>query len=57
MDEKKVEGCSDSDWYNESDTSDDIPDPSNCNSRLFQDINSLPVELKKKHFQEGISIS
>ena len=41
MDEKKDESGTDSDWCNESDTSEDIPDPNNCNSRLFQDVNSI----------------
>ena len=45
---------SDEDWYNESDTDEDLPDPNNSAQRLFQDIDLLPVELTNQHFQEGI---
>ena len=42
------------DWYNESDTDEDVPDPNNSAQRLFQDIDVLPVELTNQHFEEGI---
>ena len=41
-------------WYHESDTSEDIPDPNLEEKSLFQKWNSLPVELRKDHFQEGL---
>ena len=56
MDEKIDESGIESDWYNESDTSEDIPDPNNCNSSLFQDANSLPVGLEKEPFRRELSI-
>ena len=49
--EEKIE---DVDWYQESDTSEEIPDPNQRNAKLFQDVDTLPVEIKKSHFQEGI---
>lgn len=42
------------DWYHESDTDEDIPDPNNQKEALFQKANTLPVYLSKKHFQEGL---
>ena len=42
------------DWYHcDSDTDDDIPDPSDNPDSLFQDVFKLPEPLKKKHFEEG----
>ena len=48
-DEQKVE-----DWYNDSDTSEEIPDPNRQDEPLYQKANSLPVDLTKKHF-EGLA--
>ena len=42
------------DWYNSSDTSDEIPDPNLSNERLYQDIDFLPVTLSNSHFEEGL---
>ena len=42
------------DWYNESDTSDDFPDPNLDKLPLFQEENKLPVPILKKHFEEGL---
>ena len=42
------------DWYNSSDTSDDIPDPDLRAESLYQDEDSLPKRLKKSHFKEGL---
>ena len=54
MDEKIDDRGIGSNWYSKSDTSEDIPDPNNCNSSLIQDANSLPMGLEKEHFQEGV---
>ena len=43
-----------SDWYRESDTSDDLPDPNISKQALYQDENKLPVLLKQSHFEEGL---
>lgn len=49
------EGTSEEDdWYNSSDTSDEIPNPNENEDPLYQDINTLPVPLRPKHFQEGL---
>lgn len=42
------------DWYNESDTSDDVPDPYDSPEALFQELNQLPRSLHKSHFEEGL---
>ena len=42
------------DWYRDSDTSEDIPDPYDDDKALFQDVNVLPVSLQKDNFQEGL---
>ena len=42
------------DWYNSSDTSDEIPDPNLSQDRLYQDIDCLPVALSSSHFEEGL---
>ena len=42
------------DWYNSSDTSDEIPDPNLSDERLYQDIDCLPVTLSNSHFEEGL---
>ena len=36
-----------SDWYNESDTSSDFPEPNEQKEALFQDLDVLPVLLAK----------
>ena len=41
-DEQKVE-----DWYNDSDTSEETPDPNRQDEPLYQKANSLPVDLTK----------
>ena len=43
----------DEDWYSESDTAEDIPDPNNSKAALFQENDRLPVPLAKKYFEEG----
>ena len=35
----------DSDWYHESDTGEDIPDPNMVKKSLYQEANNLPIEL------------
>ena len=45
-----------SDWYRESDTSDDLPDPNVSTQALYQDENKLPVLLKQSHFEEGSKV-
>ena len=42
------------DWYNDSDTSEDIPDPNLQDDPLFQKVDTLPEELCNKHFEEGL---
>ena len=42
------------DWYNSSDTSDDIPDPNLSAEALYQDLNRLPEPLQCIHFKEGL---
>ena len=44
----------DAEWYQESDTGDDIPDPNMQKEALFQKPDTLPVELPKDHFEEGL---
>ena len=58
MDSKEETG---SDWdeaeedqYRDSDTSENLPDPNNLGVPLYQDVNKLPVDLKKHHFEEGL---
>ena len=41
------------DWYNNSDTSENIPDPDSEES-LFHDINELPIPISPNHFVEGL---
>ena len=41
------------DWYHDSDTSEDIPDPNFSAARLYQEIDKLPVGLENYHLQEG----
>ena len=43
------------DWYNNSDTSEEIPDPNTQDEPLYQKANLLPVDLTKKHFEEGLA--
>ena len=50
-DEKEI---LDSDWYHDSDTSADIPDPNLENKNLYQDVDNLPESLDRKHFVEGL---
>ena len=42
------------DWYNSSDTSEDIPDPNMSNASLYQDIGCLAIPLDAEHFEEGL---
>ena len=42
------------DWYNESDTSENIPDPNVADESLFQDVDMLPEILTRDHFVEGV---
>ena len=42
------------DWYHDSDTSDNISDPSLSSEPLYQKVGSLPVPLQKNHFEEGL---
>ena len=42
------------DWYNASDTSEDIPDPNLSKEALYQAPNKLPAPLQKSHFEEGL---
>ena len=42
------------DWYNSSDTSDDITNPNEDEDPLYQEVNTLPVPLRKEHFHEGL---
>ena len=42
------------DWYNESDTSENIPDPNVSDESLFQDVDMLPEILTRDHFVEGV---
>ena len=48
-DEAKLE-----DWYSESDTSENLPDPNESKDPLYQEENKLPTPLRKNHFREGI---
>ena len=41
-------------WYDESDTAEDIPDPNEDASALYQDENMLPTPLENSHFEEGL---
>ena len=43
-----------SDWYNSSDTSEDIPDPNMSQERKYQDQDCLPTALNTSHFEEGL---
>ena len=53
-DEKEnFEEIPDADWYRDSDTSEDIPDPYDDDKALFQDVNVLPVGLQKGNFKRG----
>ena len=47
------ESSASEDWYNESDTSSDIPDPNMSTASLYQERDKLPVNLQKCHFAEG----
>ena len=49
-DEAKLEN-----WYSESDTSENLPDPNESKDPLYQEENKLPT-LTKNHFCEGIVI-
>ena len=42
------------DWYNESDTSEDIPDPNLQPEALYQERDKLPTVLQSLHFVEGL---
>ena len=42
------------DWYNESDTSEDIPDPNLKPEALYQERDKLPTVLHSSHFVEGL---
>ena len=42
------------DWYADSDTSEEVPDPNDDPVSLYQEYDCLPVSLSKKHFIEGL---
>ena len=42
------------DWYNESDTDVDVPDPNMENEPLYQDVDCMPVPLRPSHFEVGL---
>ena len=42
------------DWYNSSDTSDEIPDPNLSEQRLYQDINCIPIALSNSHILRNV---
>ena len=42
------------DWYNESDTSEDLPDPNLQPEALYQERDKLPTVLQPSHFLEGL---
>ena len=42
------------DWYNDSDTSEEIPDPNIDPQPLYQEVDKLPTILQRDHFVEGI---
>ena len=42
------------DWYNESDTSEDITDPNLQPEALYQERDKLPIALQSSHFVEGL---
>ena len=42
------------DWYADSDTSEEVPDPNDDPASLYQEYDCLPVSLSKKHFIEGL---
>ena len=44
----------DADWYHESDTGEEVPDPNMQKEALFQKPNTVPVGLSKNHFEEGL---
>ena len=48
---------SEEDWYNESDTADDVPDEINNKSSLYQEKDKLPVPLLVGHFEVGLLYS
>jgi len=48
-DEQKLE-----EWYDDSDTSQEIPDPNYQDEPLYQKAISPPVDLTKKYFEEGL---
>ena len=41
-------------WYHESDTAEEIPDPNVQRKALFQKPRTLPTDLSKDHFEEGL---
>ena len=45
------------DQYRDSDTSENLPDPNDLAAPLYQDVNKLPVDLKRIHFEEGLVYS
>ena len=45
------------DWYRDTDTEQEIPDPNQDPQSLYQTSNKLPELLEKKHFVEGILYS
>ena len=42
------------DWYHDSDTEDEIPDPNLSPNALYQDIDKPPERLERRYFQEVI---
>ena len=40
-----------SDWYNSSDTSEDIPDPNMSAERKYENVDCLPEAINSSHFE------
>ena len=40
-----------SDWYNSSDTSEDIPDPNMSEERKYENVDCLPEAINSSHFE------
>ena len=51
------DGESSEDWYHESDTSENIPDPNCSEDPLHQDDSKLPVGLRKGHLDKCLLYS
>ena len=49
-----IEQDVESDWYRESDTGDEIPDPNMQKEPLYQKSGKLPCRVRVSHFEEGL---